>query len=134
MTLGCASGVVIVAVESSGQNVILAVSGSNTRLDHEGVLTTRSLIEPSDTLLVQLEISVETVLAVKMARKARVPVVLDPASVPHEFPVDLFDADLICLNDPRVPVIFGEPVNSIEDAAADARSWKILAVDSLRLR
>ncbi|MGB0599477.1 MAG: hypothetical protein ACPGLY_22570 [Rubripirellula sp.] len=70
MTLKCASGVAIAAVELSGQNAILVVPGSNVRLDHEDVLTTRSQIESSDRLLVQLEVPVETVVAaVKIARK-----------------------------------------------------------------
>jgi ribokinase len=92
-----------------------------TWLDHDDVLTTRSLSESSDSLLVQLEVSVETVVAVKIARKAHVPVLLDPASVPREFPVDRFDVDLICPNESETAALVGEPADSIEDAEAAAR-------------
>ena len=88
------------------------------------MLTTRSLIESSDSLLVQLEVSVETVVAVKIARKAHVPVLLDPAPVPREFPVDRFDVDLICPNESETTALVGEPVDSIEDGETAARERK----------
>lgn len=49
------------------------------------------------------------------------PVVLDPSSVPREFPVDRFDVDLICPNESETAVLVGESVDSIEDAEAAAR-------------
>ena len=60
-------------------------------------------------------------MAAKIARQAQVPVVLDPVSVPREFPVDLFDVNLICPNESEAAALVGGPVDSIEDGEAAAR-------------
>ncbi|MCP4891528.1 MAG: hypothetical protein GY904_33665 [Planctomycetaceae bacterium] len=84
-------------------------------------------------MLVQLEVSVETMVAGKIAWKAQVPVVLNPAPVPCEFPVDRFDVDLIFPNESETAALVGEPVDSIEDGEIAARErknrgWRQIAI------
>lgn len=72
-------------------------------------------------------------VAGKIAWKAQVPVVLNPAPVPCEFPVDRFDVDLIFPNESETAAVVGEPVDSIEDAKAAARElqnrdWRQIAI------
>ena len=118
----CASGLAIVAVESSGQNSILVVPGSNARVVQEDVTSAQAMIESSDVLLVQLEVPLETVVAaVDVARHAGVRVILDPAPAVASFPDRLFDVDLICPNETETEALIGTPVATVEDAEAAAR-------------
>lgn len=117
----CPSGVAVVAVEESGQNAILVVSGANGRVGVEDVQAAKEQIETSDIVLLQLEIPLPSVLAaIAIARAAGVRVVLDPAPAPSDWPAELLRVDLLCPNESEAARLTGLPVDSLEQAQAAA--------------
>lgn len=122
-TTDCASGVAVVAVEHSGQNAIMVVSGSNGRISVEDIRAAREVIESSDIVLLQLEIPIEAVLeANSIAKSADVRVILDPAPAPIAWPDELLNVDLICPNESEAASLVELPVESIQDAEVAARA------------
>ncbi len=113
----CASGLAVVAVEESGENSIIVVPGANGTLGVDDVTASADLIRASRTLLLQLEVPVETVMAaVRIARESDTRVILDPAPAVDPFPSELLDVDLLCPNQSEAALILGREVESVEAA------------------
>jgi ribokinase len=78
-----ASGVALIIVDHKGENLIAVASGANGRLCPEDVRAAGELIASADLLLLQLEVPLPAVReAVRQARGAGVPVLLNPAPAP----------------------------------------------------
>jgi ribokinase len=77
----CSSGVALIAVDmSSGDNSIIVIPGANGRLGPADVEAAEAQISAADMLVCQLESPLETTLrALEIARKNRVPAILNPA-------------------------------------------------------
>ncbi len=74
------SGVALIVLEEQGQNRIVVALGANEHLSPADVDKASSVITSAGVLLVQLETPLETVAhAVRLAAKAGVPVILNPA-------------------------------------------------------
>ena len=122
ITPQCESGMAQISVDDSGQNSIVYVEGANGRLMPADIQNVRSQIEASDTLLLQLEIPLETVIAaMQIAKQANVRVILDPAPVPPSLPPELYKVDLICPNESEAQQLTGIAIDGIESAEAVAR-------------
>jgi ribokinase len=92
------TGVAMVTVESSGQNCIALHAGANELLSVAQVDAAASLIGGASMLVCQLESPLPSVLrAIEIARKAGVPVLLNPA------PAQPLPADVIAQIDFLVP-------------------------------
>ncbi len=84
------SGVALILVDRSGENIIAVASGANAKLSEADVLGARERIESADVLLLQLEVPLETVRkAAELADAAGVKVILNPA------PAQPLDSDLL---------------------------------------
>jgi len=117
-----ASGIAVVMVEQSGENLIVVVPGANGVVSEEDIDQAASIIQQSDLLLVQLEIPVETVLhASQIARKADVRIILDPAPAPKIVPDCFFDVDLICPNQSEASLLLGWSVETMTEAKKASR-------------
>ena len=85
-----ASGVALIMVDERGENAIAVAPGSNGLLSTDDVERAREAIADADVLLLQLEIPLEAVgHAARLARAARVPVILNPA------PAQALDRELL---------------------------------------
>ncbi|HUW59105.1 MAG TPA: ribokinase [Planctomycetota bacterium] len=85
----CASGVALIMVDSTGENLISVASGANARLRPEDVEAASDVIAAAQCLLVQLEVPLEAVRrAMELARAAGALTVLNPAPA-RELPRDL---------------------------------------------
>lgn len=74
------SGVALIMVDSSGENVISVAPGANGDMTVEDIRSMRDIIISADYLILQLEIPVAAVLeAAKIAHNAGVYVILNPA-------------------------------------------------------
>ncbi len=74
------SGVALILVDDSGENVISVAPGANATLSKEDVLAAREVIASADVLLLQLEIPLPAVEeAARIAADVGVPVILNPA-------------------------------------------------------
>jgi ribokinase len=82
-----ASGTASITV-AEGENQIIVVPAANARVTPEQVEHAQSLIERADTVLVQMEIPLESVEAtVRLGHRLGVPVILNPAPA-QQLPVD----------------------------------------------
>ena len=74
------TGVAGIVVEEDGANSIVVIPRANARLSEADVRKAHGTIAAASVLLVQLEVSVEASLsAARLARRAGVPVILNPA-------------------------------------------------------
>jgi ribokinase len=74
------TGVALILVDRAGENLISVASGANHALTPDEITEAADRIERADVLMLQLETPIETVLqAARIAAKADVPVILNPA-------------------------------------------------------
>ena len=129
---GFNSGTAIVQVETSGENAITILAGANAQLTPADIRVAADCIESADTLLVQLEIPLETALAaITLARKCGTRVVLDPAPAPEQFPHGLLDVDVICPNIFEAELLTQLPVGTPEQMLAAAAKLRELGARSV---
>jgi ribokinase len=91
-------GIVFIIVDQGGNNTMVADLGSNLSLSAEDVSRAERMFEGADLLLLQLEVPEEANLeACELARRHRVPIVMNPA------PMRSFDTGLLRLVDLITP-------------------------------
>lgn len=82
------TGVALIMVDDSGENLISVASGANHALIAADVYEVADVIRSASVLMLQLETTMEVVIAAaQIAHRANVPVILDPAPAP-DFPLD----------------------------------------------
>lgn len=108
-----ATGMAMIMVLDSGDNAIVVGPGANQSLSAEDITLMEESISESHVLLIQLEIPVETALhAIKLAKKHRTKVILNPAPV-QPLPEDIFQyIDILTPNETEARVLVGEPADS----------------------
>ncbi len=123
-TEGIATGVAMILVDSRGENSIVVASGANHRLMPDDVFSRRELFQRADTVLLQLELPLPTVLAaIDLARRHGCRTVLDPAPAPRVMPEGLCEVDIITPNVAEAESITGKK------AGDDERADKNIASD-----
>jgi ribokinase len=117
------TGTALITVDSTGQNEILVVSGSNMKLSPEDILAHRTVFADAAVVLVQLEIPIETVMqAAMLARENSALVVLNPAPA-CPLPENLFPmVDFITPNETEAELLTGIPVRDPDSAEQAARA------------
>lgn len=106
------SGVALISVDDRGENQILVVPGANGRVDKTDVENLNSLLPTCRVLLMQFEIPLPSILlAAQAAKSLGVKVILDPAPVLKEIPVELYGlVDIITPNQTEITQLVGFPV------------------------
>lgn len=117
------SGVAIVSVDDKSENSIMVIPGANAQLSPDDIDSAEESILQADLVMLQLEIPLETVLhMVRVCRVHNVPVILNPAPAPKEFPEELFDVDLICPNQTEAAALLNcDPPEDIPSALVAVR-------------
>ena len=117
------TGVALIVVEASGENRIIVVPGANGRVDKSDVEAAADLIRTAGLLVMQFEVSLETVLfAAKMAQQQGVPILLNPAP-PYAVADELLQCvTYLVLNEHEAELISGLKVDSPRSAETAARS------------
>ncbi len=117
-TADCSSGVALIGVETSGANAIVVIAGANGRLTPADVEDRADVIASADALIVQLETPIDTVsAAIRIARRAGVRTILDPAPAPSgEFPDELRSVDVISPNQTEAEALTGVVVTDLHSA------------------
>lgn len=120
-TPNCPSGMAFITVAERGENCITVVSGANAELTPQDVQDQETLIATADVLLMQLELSLETVsAAAKVANNHGVFTILDPAPAPIEsLPPELLGVDVLTPNQSEAERLTGKKISDL-DSAADA--------------
>jgi ribokinase len=119
---GRPSGVALIFVGADGENSIGVAGGANQRLSIRDVGGARGLISRARVLLLQLETPLKTVAAAaRMARKAGVEVILNPAPA-RPLPDELLrNVSLLTPNETEASLLSGVKVNGASSAARAAR-------------
>lgn len=117
------SGVAPLFVDvNTGQNSIVVCPGANMGLSPEDVQKAESAIQDADLLVCQLEIPVESTLeAFRLAKKTKVPTILNPAPA-AQLPAELLDlTDIIIPNETEAQILTGLAVDTPESAFEAAK-------------
>lgn len=119
------SGVALITIDKDAENCIVVASGANMHLVPTDIDIAATEIGSADVVLMQLECPVPTVAyAARMAAKAGVPVILNPAPAPSE-PLStelLHDLYLITPNRSEASRISGIEVKDMESAQRAAKA------------
>ncbi len=116
------SGVAVVTVDDAGENQIIIVPGANGHINEADVERLTSLLPGAIALLLQFEIPIPVVLlAAQAARRAGVPVILDPAPAQIDVPEQLYPlVDIITPNEVEAGQLVGFPIDGLDSAAQAA--------------
>ncbi|HUX37531.1 MAG TPA: ribokinase [Rectinemataceae bacterium] len=127
---GMATGTASIQVDGRGENTIVVVAGANETLSPSRVEDMRATIEGAAALLLQLEIPLESVVAAaRIASKAGVPVILDPAPA-RPLPEELFPLiSILTPNQTEAALLTGERT---EDEAGIAKACSTLKARGVR--
>ncbi len=117
------TGQAFIAVEETGENSIIIISGANARMTRGLIDQHRQLLEECDIVVMQLEIPIETVeyvkqLAVSMGKT----VILDPAPAVSDLPDHFWQGiDYIKPNETELSILTGSKPETYEDLVEAAR-------------
>jgi ribokinase len=119
------SGVALIAVEDSAENMIIVIPGANGRVGEEDLPRLEGVLTQSKVLLLQLEIPLESVLAAaKKAKENDVIVILDPAPA-QALPDEIYPLlDIITPNESETELLVGFPIKTTDDASKAAQNMK----------
>jgi len=119
------SGMALIAVEESAENLVIVVPGANWKVAEDDLSRLEKVLDTSNILLSQLEIPLEMVIvAVNMAKEKGVKVILDPAPA-QILPEKIYSwIDIITPNETEAAFLVGFPVENQEDAQGAARELK----------
>ncbi|MFF4588699.1 ribokinase [Streptomyces sp. NPDC001388] len=116
---GAPTGVALITVDPSGDNSIVVSPGANGRLTPEDVRAAACLFQTSRVVSAQLEIPLETVVAVAASLAPDSRFVLNP-SPPRPLPAVLLAAcDPLIVNEHEAKVLLGEAY----DTASGPEDW-----------
>jgi ribokinase len=126
------TGTAAIEVTEAGENRIVVVPGANDCVDPASVEASRPIIERCSTLLLQLEIPLDSVLAAARIASAKGKiVVLDPAPA-ADLPRELFPlVSVITPNEGEASALTGEDTSSEEGIARAARALLSLGVGAV---
>ncbi|MHB8628467.1 MAG: ribokinase [Aggregatilineales bacterium] len=126
------SGVAVIAVDDSAENNIIIVPGANGTIDQSDLARLNEALHGASTLMLQLEIGMEYVVAAaQLAQQHKVPVILDPAPA-YPLPDELYRmVDILTPNETEATLLVGYPVTEpadIERAAQQLLAFGLRAV------
>lgn len=115
------TGTAIIEVSDEGENSIVVVPGANFALTPDDIRACRAAFESADTLLLQLEVPVETVeAALDLARETNTRSILDIGSDQPISPAVLGKADVISPNVSEAMRLTGLHIDTPEEIRAAA--------------
>lgn len=119
------TGVAMILVEDIGENRIILAPGANATLSTTDIDKAAEVIASAAMLVVQLEVPLPVVeYAMRMARKAGVPVLLNPApacTLGDEF---LRQVDVLVPNETEAALLAGREVTDVASAMSVARQLR----------
>jgi len=126
------SGVALIFVSEQGENSIGVAGGANTRLSPADIRAAAPAIKDADMVLLQLETPIPTVIAAaKLAKKAGVPVLLNPApaqALPDEL---LANVSILTPNETEAAALTGIEVTNTASAARAAEALRARGVPTV---
>ncbi|MFA5292319.1 MAG: ribokinase [Phycisphaerae bacterium] len=116
-TKSCCSGMAIISIMTGGENSITIIGGANDRLLPQDVDDIENQIASADAVMVQLEVSTDTVKrAIQIAKKHNKLTVIDPTPVPPGgIPDELFEVDIFSPNKSETELLTGLVIKTDND-------------------
>jgi ribokinase len=129
------SGVALIAVEDSSENMIIVIPGANGEVAKQDLRRLEGVLSQSKVLLLQLEIPLKAVIdATKLANETNVKVILDPAPA-QVLSDEIYPLlDIITPNVPEAELLVGFPIKTNQDAARAARVLKDRGVQDVIIK
>jgi len=116
------TGIASITVDAEGDNSIVLAPQANDKLRVEDIAQAAPVIEAAQVLLMQLEVPLECVLAAaRLARRAGVKVILNPAPAPESgtLPPDLLSlVDIFIPNQSEASLLTGLDITNQTEAIA----------------
>lgn len=114
------TGAALIFVEDGGQNMIAVAPGANFTVGPPDADRVAERLDAGALLLVQLEVPMPAIeAAIQAARRAGTRVILNAAPAMADLPVALLQGvDVLVVNEVEAASLFGQPVGSLEEAAA----------------
>ncbi len=127
-----ASGVAIIVVDEAGENSIVVAPGANGALQPADVEAAEEVIASADSMLLQLEVPLETVTcAARLAARHGTRVILDPAPA-RPLPEGLLAAvSLITPNETEAEILTGIAGDDEDSARAQAAAIRAKGVGTV---
>jgi ribokinase len=121
---GVSSGVAPIFVDPQSHNSILIIKGANAHLLPLDVDAAKKRIQESDMVILQLEVSLETVYhTIALCSSAGVPVILNPAPAdPHLDVARIRGVSLFAPNETELRTLTSQPTGTLEEVKAAART------------
>ena len=117
------TGQAFITVDDRGENSIIVIAGTNRAVTKELIQKNARLIQESDIVIMQLEISVEVVEYVKdMAVRLGKTVIIDPAPAVCGLPESFWKGiDFIKPNETELAILTGKEMKTIEEVKEGGR-------------
>ena len=121
-----ASGVALITVAESGENVIALAPGANSTLSPEDVGKAEAAVRGAAVLMAQLETPVDATLAAfRLAKQGTTRTILNPAPA-AELPAELLAlTDILIPNEVEAATLLGRRVETLDEAKAAAALLKL---------
>ncbi|EEF60203.1 ribokinase [Pedosphaera parvula] len=121
-TLKSLTGTALIAVDSAAENTIIVAAGANGELKRAAIKAQQQRIQSANALLLQQEIPLESVVeAVRIANRARVPVVFNPSPLREGFPWGKYHIETLIVNAGEAESIFRLNIKNI---ARNIPTWR----------
>lgn len=111
------SGVAPIFVDEKSRNSIIIVKGANALLSPQDLENAREDIATCKLIVLQLEISLETVYAaIELGKELGIPVLLNPAPASPDLELEkVKSVDFLMPNETELSLLSGMPVETIDD-------------------
>jgi ribokinase len=121
------TGTALIAVNQAAENIIIVAAGANGELTPAIIRAQRACIGSAGILLLQLEVPMAAVIqAVRIANRAKVPVVLNPSPLRNGFPWGNCALDTVIANAGEAQAVFGLKLGKLP---ADLGTWQRALVE-----
>lgn len=122
---GISTGQTFITVSDDGENAIIVIGGANGKVTEELVLKNRDMILSADIVMMQFEIPVDTVMAVReLVRGGDQLLIVDPAPAVPDLPDHFWDGiDFIKPNETELSILTGMPAGSPKEAEIAAQVY-----------
>jgi ribokinase len=130
---GKSSGVAPIFVEPSGENCIVIVKGANSDLGPDDIEAAAAALKQCELILLQLEISLETVYAaIAFGKRHGVRTLLVPAPATPDLDAEkVRDVSFLAPNETELASLTGLPVSTEAEVASAARSLIAKGVETV---
>lgn len=111
------TGMAVIAVEETGENSIVVISGANFMLTKQWIKQLQNYIDECDVVIAQLEVPIESVCVVaELAKQKGKTMLLDPAPAVKGLPETLFqNVSIIKPNETELQILTQKPTTTEQE-------------------